>query len=145
MAIVVGSNSWVTVAEADTYLEGKWGASGWAGLDPVTQKTPLLISAFRWIRRLTGYSVPADSTDQNVKDAQCEAAWYLYKHGTGSDKREALRAQGVKAFRVMSFSETLTASEVPDFIADLLKDYESTYGHAKITVSRDMKSNAGDT
>lgn len=145
MAIIVGTNSWVTIAEANAYLADKWGASAWTGLDADTQKTPLLISAYRWIRRMTGYATPETTTDQNLKDAQCEAAWYLYKNNDGAEKRDALRAQGVKDFRVMSFSETLSAATVPEAVADLLKDYESTYGHAKFTVTRELKTNSGES
>jgi len=144
MPIVVGTNSWVTVAQADTYLADKYGAGAWAALDATTVKTPLLISAYRWLRRLSGYSLPAASLSQNLKDAQCEAAWYLYKHNDEAEKREALRAQGVKDFKVMSFSETLTASTLPAVIADLLSGFSSTYGHSRFTISRDLKTNSGE-
>lgn len=135
MAVVtVGVNSWVTVAEADAYLDAKYGASAWAGLS-AADKAALLITACNWLRRQTGFTIPITSTDPNVKAAQCEAAWFWYLHGEEWDKRAALYAEGVRSFTVMSWSEDLAAPAVPVPIQNLLIDY-ATAGYYKPTVSR---------
>jgi len=136
MAVVtVGVNSWVTVAAADPYLDGKYGASAWAGL-PAADKAALLITACNWLRRQTGFTIPITSVDPNVKAAQCEAAWFWYKHGEEWDKRAALYAAGVRSFTVMSWTEDLSAPALPSTIADMIIDYASG-GNYKPTLTRD--------
>lgn len=122
--VIVGTNSWVTVAEADAYLDGKYGASAWAAL-PAGDKAALLITACNWLRRQTGFSIPITSTDPNVKAAQCEAAWFWYQHGEEWDKRAALYASGVRSFTVMSWSEDLSCPGLPQFIKDMVLDFAS--------------------
>ena len=136
MPVIAGTNSWVTIAEADTYLSTKWGASDWATLNNITEKTPLLISAFNFLRRQTGYEIDPASTDQAVKDAQCETAWFLYRHSDEWNKRSALYASGVRSFDVMSWSEDLEAPDLPKYIKDMLTDYATGNGNYISRVTR---------
>jgi len=122
MPVTVGTNSWVTVAEADTYLATRYGASAWAGLSPA-DKTALLLTACSWLRLQAGFSIPITSTDTVVKAAQCEASWFWYLHGEEWDKRAALYASGVRSFTVMSWSESLSAPSLPEWLKSMIITY----------------------
>jgi hypothetical protein len=135
--VIVGTNSWATIAEADLYLDAKYGAAAWAPLS-VADKSALLISACRWIRNQAIFSIALSSTSQVVKDAQCEAAWYLYKYGEAHWRRSALYASGVRDFQVSKWSETLEAPAFPENIAAMLSDSITGAGHAFPTVTRPL-------
>ena len=141
---VPGTNSWVTIAEADSYFADKWGAATtWAGLTAV-QKSQLLISAYNWLRSMSGYSLqPTAAAAQPLKNAQFEAAWFLYRFNEEQEKRRALYAQGVRTFRVSEFSETLECQQLPANIAGLLVGYESSGGY-HVKLSRTEGDNSGD-
>lgn len=137
VVITVGSNSWITQAEADAYLEEKWGASAWAGLT-ATQKAQMIISAYRWINQQSNLSIPAASIAQVVKNAQIEAAWFIYNYWTEFEKRRALNASGVKQFEVSQFSETLDKVKFPDFILNILFDFLVNDGGCFPRIERDL-------
>lgn len=129
---------WVTIAEADTYFLTKWGASAWASLVNL-QKEQLLSSAYNWIKSL--YSISDSSTDPKIKRAQYELAWYIYNFYDEHLKHQALNAQGVKSFSIMSFSETLTQAVFPPFIADMLPDDAlASTGGKIVSVHRDLST-----
>lgn len=120
LILVINVNTWVTIAEADSYLEGKFDAGAWAPLSD-TIKKQLLITAYRWIVGTPELVLPAVATDA-MKNAQIELAWWVYKFWTGYDKRDGLIASGVKSFRISKFSENFTKQDLPKFIKDLLAD-----------------------
>lgn len=128
MAIVVGTNSWVTIVEADTYMSEKWNAaSTWAALSN-EEKEQLLITSYRWINSDDRYEIGADEDSDGVKYAQIETAWYIYQYNDEIEKRMALQAQGVQDFDVSKFSESYkigVGSRLPDFVGGLLDDFES--------------------
>jgi hypothetical protein len=134
MAIIVGTNSWVTIAEANDYIFWRYGASAWATLSDA-DKEALLRTAYNLLRMQSGYTISPTSTAQEVKNAQCETAWFWYQHGEEWDKRSALYAGGVRSFSVMSWSESLAAPDLPPFIKNMIKDFY-TSGNYKPTVSR---------
>lgn len=103
--IVVGTNSYETRVEADTYLESSVRAALlWAGVDPTT-KDRALITAFRTFEReftlidpATGLEIDKANAPQDVKDAQSEYAFELTQNpaldtaeSTGSNQKR-LRA-----------------------------------------------------
>lgn len=135
MALAVGTNSWVTVAEADAYFLEKFGASAWAAL-PNATKEQLLISAYRWIQSQTMFTIAASSTLAIVKQAQYEAAWYMYKYWDQHEDRRALVAQGVTDFKISQFEETLSESKFPKFITDMLDDFITGGGFSFPVVTR---------
>lgn len=137
--VIVGTNSWASIAQADDYFLVKWGAGAWASLT-LTQKTQLLISAFNWIRQ-SGLSVSSSDTSALVKQAQLEAAWFVYKYADEHEKRRALSSMGVKSYRAMDFSETLENCAFPEFLSEMLQDYASGGGGTFPRVSRDLSSN----
>lgn len=91
MAIQVGVNSWVTMDEADTYFSERIGASNYwtSGVD----KEQALITAYRQIKN--AYNLSAETTDSNIKYAQCEQALFLLAFSDEIFRRSSLQAQGV--------------------------------------------------
>ena len=141
MALTVGTNSWVTVAEADTYFSTEWGAAAtWAALE-TAQKESLLISAFNFIQRQGKFSISVDNTADIVKQAQYLTAWFLYNYYADYQKRNALYSAGVRDFKIDSFEEKLERPQFPLEIADMLKDYITGAGGTFPRVSRTLSDN----
>lgn len=137
--LVLNTNTWVTRAEADSYLDERANATAWEPLDNDT-KDRCLISAFRWINRVyTG--MPAVATT-NMKYAQIELAWYIYTFGESHRKHDALNAQGVEDFDVSKFSESLSGrTKLPAPVEDLLEDYDLTSGGRFPLIEREVDDN----
>jgi hypothetical protein len=139
MGLVVGTNSWVTLTEANTYFSNKWNAGVWAGLTN-TQKEQLLISAYNAIQACSDFSISPTSAAAKVKQAQCEMAWFIYKFEEESEHRQALYAQGVRQFSISSFSESLEESGLPANVKNLLGGF--LIGNL-FTVNREFEDNEG--
>lgn len=90
--ISVGSNSWVTVAEAGTYFEARLNSTAWTGAS-ATEKIQALIMAYRQLNAAE-YSFPSVAVDA-MKYAQFEQALFLLAYSSDIDARTALQAQGV--------------------------------------------------
>lgn len=139
--VVVGVNSWCSIAEADAYFEAKYSAGDWAALT-LTQKAQLLITAFKWIRQQSMFSIDASSTAEVVKHAQLETAWFVFKWFDEYEKRRALTSSGVKSWKALDASETLEAVTFPAFITDMLSDYVVSVGGFIVSAHRDMEGNS---
>lgn len=137
MALVVGTNSWVTVAEADTYLQDIPKATDWFDLadDPAESggeaKSSYLILAFQTLithADLSGLS--ASTTDDNVDQAQIELALYLLRYLEDFEQRSMLISSGVQEFDMGEWSEKFKESggSLPSHILSLLSSYVS-YGN----------------
>jgi hypothetical protein len=137
IVLTVGVNSWVTVAEADTYFESKFGAGVWSTLTSDVKKQ-LLITAYTWIQSQTTFSISPSATATKVKVAQCEAAWFIYNNWTSYEKRRTLISSGVKSFDIGNYSEDLSNSDFPKFISDILIDFVARLGGTFPTVNRDI-------
>ena len=134
MAIVVGSNSWVTIAEADTYLTDRIDCEDWftladsAGAGALS-KTNLLVSAFYLLIKHPSLELSSSLTDDNVKNAQIEFSKYLHKHYEETDSRAAMIASGVRSFRLSKWWEQLSDKggfQVPNYILGMLSAYNVT-------------------
>ncbi len=136
--LTVGSNSWVTLAYANSYFEVNYDA--WFTLT-TQQRINLLIRAYRWINQQTFFSIPAASTNIAVKQAQCETAWYIYNYYADHEKRRALYNQGVTRFQISKFSETLQGAKFPDFIKDMLEDFLTGVGGKFPIIEREFENN----
>lgn len=142
--VVVGVNSWVTIAQADDYFAAKYGADAWATLT-VLQKTQLLLSAVRWILSQNTFDIAMTSTAALVKYAQCEAAWFIYRWFGEYEKRRALISSGVKSFTILDFSESLSdAVQFPAFLSDILADYSTVASSQFVNIHRDVEDNASE-
>ena len=139
--VVVGTNSWVTVAEADDYLEEKFSADAWATLS-TTIKSQCLITAFWWIYNYPSFNIPKSSTSENVKNAQIELAWWTYQYYTSYEKRGALISSGVTDFTLSKWKEELGTQDIPQIVLDILDDEIIGKGGYFPTVSRGLSSNS---
>ena len=138
-AITINTNSWVTLIEANDYLDEKSGATAWASLSD-DDKSRYLISAYRWINRMPDYEISV--VTDNLKYAQIELAWYIYINGETHQKHEALQAQGVDTFRISKFSEDLSGkTDLPSIVKDLLDEYNTNAGGYFPLVERDVDQN----
>jgi hypothetical protein len=121
MGLILHENSWVTIAEADIYLADKAGASAW----PLsTEKVALLITAFREIYMSPLFSIPKTSTNERVKAAQIELAFWLMDYNEDRGKREALQIMGVTSAKADDTQENYNCKFVmPNFITDILSGF----------------------
>lgn len=123
MALVVGTNSYINVADAEAYFAERLHVDPWDTADADT-KAKALITATRAIDRLllvgckadseqalefpravmTGYGLIADdAVPQVVLDAVCEEALELLD--TSGAERRKLQAAGVTSFQLGTLSE----------------------------------------
>jgi len=139
--VIVGVNSWTSIAQADDYFAAKYGAATtWAALSS-TEKTQLLLSAARWILQQNIFDLPWSATEEVVRQAQCEAAWFIYSYFGEYEKRRALAAGGVSSFKVMDFSENLGEVTFPAFLESMLADYSTVASSHFPRVQRDLQDN----
>jgi hypothetical protein len=139
LSLTVGTNSWVTLSEANTYLADKFNADAWSSLSDST-KEKTLISAFWWIFNYPGVSIPKTSTAEKVKNAQIELAWWMYNYGLEYEKREALIAGGVTEFRLSKWMEKLSEQDLPKRILNILDDELVNLGGYFPTFDRDLEN-----
>ena len=118
VTIIVGVNSWVTLAEADAFIEGQFGSS-WSALT-ITQRQQCLITAFWWLYNSSQYNITKTSTNENVKNAQMLLADWIGEFFEDWKERNALWSSGVKSFSLSKWRETLQKTEIPENIKDIL-------------------------
>lgn len=131
MALSVGDNSYVTVAEADTYLTNRIEAEAWFALSETAgpgavSKESYLVSAFTWLRSSPSLSLPEASTEDAIKNAQIESAFYLLEHYTALNARRSAQSQGVVSNRLSKKWEEFAdkdVSEIPSYILGSLSAY----------------------
>ena len=133
MALVVGTNSWVSVAEADAYLADRIDAGEWflladSGAAGVRAKGSLLVSAFTWRSGSPQLTIASSSTDDDVKNAQIEAAWFLHEYYEEMKDRRAAIASGVTSLRMSRRAESLSAGNltIPTHILGMLSSYRAS-------------------
>ena len=140
MSLIVGTNSWVSVAQADAYLTDVPEATDWFNLveDPIEAggeaKTSYLILSFRTLVThpdLNGLS--ASTTDEKVNDAQIELALYLLRYREDFEQRSMLMSSGVQEFDMGEWSEKFKDSggSLSTSILSLLSTYV-TYGNVSV-------------
>lgn len=136
MALVVGSNSWETVAEADDYLENKMNASEWFELSTVgargaVSKESVLITAYNEILASPLVNISKDSSDNNVKNAQSEMALFILQYYDELMDRRASIASGLSSFSASKIHEAYSSLEgggsptLPSNVIGLLFDYNT--------------------
>lgn len=121
MGLILHTNSWVTVIEADIYLTDKPNTANWLAS---TQKEKYLIEAFFEIYTSPNFSIPKTSTDERVKWAQIELAYWNFKYGEDKEKREALQMMGVTSAKADDTQEDYNCKFVSSpIITGLLSDF----------------------
>ncbi|MFA5186617.1 MAG: hypothetical protein WC551_09095 [Patescibacteria group bacterium] len=140
-AIVVGTNSWVTEAEADTFFTTRFGASTYwlSGTD----KEGAIITAYNWLMGCPMFSLSASATaPQAIKDAQCEMVLFLVIHQPDIDLRVGLQAQGVvKAGIVKEEYDGKNRMPIPPFVVAMLDAYRADTPIHLVDVERDEEQN----
>jgi hypothetical protein len=140
-------SQWADLTDANTYLTNKPGTAAWfaSGFDG----TVYVSYAYTVINNDPDYTFPdSPSAAQLTKlqGAQIEYAYFIFKN-PNSERRQNLRAQGVKSFSVSKFSETFSDSKGYDFegyskypviVADFLRDFLATPSFST-TVTREQE------
>jgi hypothetical protein len=124
VTITVGTNSWVTEAEANTYCDARLGASGYWANGAADNKLAL-ITAYTWLN--VKYALPVVGTTA-IKNAQCEYAIFLLQHQPDLDLRMGLQAQGVVAAGVVKErykDDNYIELPIPPIVQQLLGDYDT--------------------
>ena len=107
MALIVGTNSWGSLAEAELYFGDRIDTEGWTALPDDATKSKFLVSAFRWIYNDPMFDVPVDSEESSVKEGQFEAVLFLVNYSKEYEKRAALISMGVEKFQYSKWTENL--------------------------------------
>jgi hypothetical protein len=130
MSLVVGTNSWASVAEADTYLTDRINTTEWFQTAPTgspgeVSKESLLVSAFYWLTGSPELELSATLTDTSVKNAQTEAAFFLLEHYDELNERRAAMYTGVDSWKLSKKSENydINQLQIPSYILGMLRDY----------------------
>lgn len=126
--ISVGTNSWATLAEAETYFLGRLNARHYWNAD--AEKEPALITAYKQIINSGIFSGFPTTTSQLMKDAQCEQALFLLAAGDDLETRQSLQAQGVKQAGLVKETYDGSAKEgviIAPVVLEMLDSY-LTYG-----------------
>lgn len=120
MALVVGTNSWITLAEAETYFSERIQADPWDNLPDDATKEKYLISAYHWIKDYPGVTAPASSASEAVKRAQAEGALFLISFYDEINNRDALYSAGVRDFKKSKWEEELAEQTLPKTVTNPL-------------------------
>jgi hypothetical protein len=140
MALVVGVNSWVTRAEADTYFDDRINNTPWTALTD-SEKDQYLITAFNWIFYDSQFTAPSSSTATAVKNGQCEAALFLINYGDEWAKRDAFISSGVTSFDFSKWSEDLSQVSKPDGVKNYFSSEGFFSGNVGVTILSDSNTN----
>lgn len=134
MALTVGINTWITVVEADAYLQYNMSAEEWfdlvvVGAKGTMTKESILVTAFNEIIASPLVAVDADNTDDRVKAAQSEMALFLLKFYDEMYGRRATIASGLSSFSYSERSEDFNSRDgggspsLPGNVLGLLNEY----------------------
>lgn len=137
MSIIVGENSWVTIAEADDYFATRIGTTSWFSLSD-TPSTPgadskesFLVTAFYWLVDDV-YGLTPSSSSAVIKRVQLESALFLLKYSLDFYDRQAKVAGGVTSFMLSRWTENLSSISKPQNILDIL--YNAGYSSSNTFV-----------
>ena len=139
MTLIIGTNSWVTINEADSYFESRLGASlHW---NSATEKETALITAYNQLKNNSEYSFPIsiEQITDNMKKAQCEQALFLIEFNSGIERRKSLQAQGVISSGVIGEQfdkDTLNKLPISSYAKIFLKLYITPGGFYGAKLSR---------
>ncbi len=143
MAIVVGTNSWLSEADANTYMGNRLDADGY-WVDEAPDNVRALITAYKWLNA-GKYTFPTTAT-QPIKDAQCEMALFLLQHQPDLDLRMGLQAQGVIAAGVVKErykNDNYVEMPLPPIVIKLLEDYDTERPIYLVNIERNEEEGVG--
>jgi len=126
--VVVGTNSWISLADAEIYMTTRLGASKvWTSSVVTVNKEAALITSYKQLMGCDKYSLPVTAV-QALKDAQCEMALFLLQHQDDIDSRKGLQAQGVLQAGIVEETydkDRVGVMPIPPQVDNLLKDYRT--------------------
>lgn len=139
MSLVVGENSWCTIAEADEILKYKLGSEEWYELSDETStpgeesKELFLRNSYDLLLNKVGYAMSPTITDAKVKKAQALFAFIIFDGSFLDESQLNLLSAGVSGmtlskWRVSYFESWSGDFPLPYAVANLLSDYVSGYG-----------------
>lgn len=137
MTVTPGTNSWVTVEEANLYFADRLASADYWNTN--TLKEAALITAYKFLVNSGRWDFPTTAS-QNMKDAQCEMALFLLIHLADMDRRKGLQAQGVIAANLVGESykqDMLSDFPIPPIVEGLLADAETDTVWGAEDVTRD--------
>ncbi len=143
MSINVGTNSWVTEVEANTYFSDRIRASDY-WTDGGSDNVAALVTAYKWLNA-GKYAFPTSAT-QPIKDAQCEYAFFLLQHQPDLDLRMGLQVQGVIAAGVVKEkykNGNFIALPIPPIVEQLLDDYDTERAVYLVNIERNENEGVG--
>ena len=143
VTITVGTNSWVTEAEANTYFEARIKAGDY-WTDGASDNIPALITAYKWLNA-GKFTFPTTAT-QPIKDAQCEMAFFLLQHQPDLDLRMGLQAQGVIAAGVVKErykDDNYVEMPIPPIVQQLLGEYDTDHPVYLVNIERNEEEGVG--
>ncbi len=139
--ITVGTNSWITEAEADAFFTTRFGADAYwlSGTD----KEGAIITAYNWLMGCPQFSLAASATAaQAVKDAQCEMVLFLVIHQPDIDLRVGLQAQGVREAGIVKEKyDGKNRMPIPPAVMTLLDAYRVDTPIHLVDIERDEEQN----
>ena len=135
MSLSVGTNSWATIAETDTYLEDRINATDWFALTESSTpgaitKASILVTAFFWLSNAAELNIAPSVTSATVKNSQAEAALFLLKYFDEYDARRAAISSGLESFIMSKRHEKFNKGNIgiPEYILAMLSDYRVDSG-----------------
>lgn len=133
------TNTWIQVADADTYFLTRVGASRfWNEELPMPEKEAALVTAYNMLLA-SDFSFPETAT-QNMKNAQCEMALFLLIHQEDMDRRGGLQAQGVVGAGIVQENydkDLMQEIPIPAMVKQMLSAYETGTNIKVVEVTRD--------
>ena len=140
--ITVGTNSWVTEAEANTYFAARVKAGDY-WVDGEDDNLASLITAYNWLN--AKYDLPVVGTTA-IKNAQCEMALFLLQHQPDLDLRMGLQVQGVIAAGVVKErykGDNTVEMPVPPIVQQLLQEYDTDKPVYLVNLERNEEEGVG--
>lgn len=107
MTLIVGTNTYLTLEEANTYFESRLYNTAWLNAS-AEDKEKALIMACRKIKSIP-LSIP-EVIPENFKNAQCEESVAILEYG--NSKRIKLQQQGVKSMSLGDMSESYAGKRI---------------------------------
>ena len=118
--MIVGTDTWVTIAQADAYFSTRFGASWWTALTEA-DKTALLVTAFNWLLYDAAFALSPETDLPDVRVAQMEGAYFLHDHQAEYEGRTANIAGGVTSVSASKWGESYGTLKKPDRVLAALQ------------------------
>lgn len=146
MTITVGTNSYISIADADAYFAARLYADDWTGTDLFKERALLmarrlldqqdflgwrtLVSQMLAWPRMGIPGVPADSVPTAIPDAQCELALaFIRRDLTADDSNRGVkrsRKQVGPLVKEIEYDGRAPSRDLPDVVTALLRPFFST-------------------